>query len=106
MKKLGLILMALMVSLVITVKPAEAAYKSENDIYVEVSVEEARKLADLMGFKNVPLGEQTAKLSFEAQEKLIAKLEKLLRIEIDHYYIWLTVNGEPVLGIDPPFPLI
>jgi MarR family transcriptional regulator, temperature-dependent positive regulator of motility len=106
MKKVGLLLMAILVSFVITVKPAEAAYISESDIYIDVTFEEARYLADLMGFKGIQLGEKTAKLSFDAQEKIIGKLERLLRTEIDHYYIWLRVNGEVVLGIDPPFPLI
>lgn len=105
MKKLGLLLMVLLVSIVISVKPAEAAYLSEKDVYVEVSKKEARQLADLMGLKGIPLGEETANLSFEMQEKLIAKLEKLLNTEIDHYYIWLTVDGERVLGIDPPVPM-
>jgi MarR family transcriptional regulator, temperature-dependent positive regulator of motility len=105
MKKLSLVLMALLVSVVFSVKPAEAAYLSEKDQYIEVSYEEARYLADALGLKGVPLGEATAKLSFNAQEKLIGKLEKLLRIEIDHYYIWLTVDGKPVLGIDPPVPM-
>lgn len=105
MKKLGLLLMVLLVSVVFSVKPAEAAYLSEYDQYIEVSSEEARQIADLMGLKGIPLGEETAKLSFEMQEKLIAKLEKLFKMEIDHYYIWLTVEGKPVLGIDPPVPM-
>ncbi|MFD2446645.1 8-amino-7-oxononanoate synthase [Bacillus sp. CGMCC 1.16607] len=105
MKKLSLLLMALLVSFVISVKPAEAAYLSEYDQYVEVSYDEARLAADLLGLKGIPLGEETAKLSFEMQEKLIAKLEKILKKDIDHYYIWLTVDGEKVLGIDPPVPM-
>jgi MarR family transcriptional regulator, temperature-dependent positive regulator of motility len=106
MKRLVLFVMALMVSVVISAKPAEAAYLPEYDQYIEVSYEEARLLADLMGLKGIPLGEETANLSFEMQEKLIAKLERLLKTEIDHYYIWLTVDGQKVLGIDPPVPLI
>jgi MarR family transcriptional regulator, temperature-dependent positive regulator of motility len=106
MKKVGILLMAFLVSFVITVKPAEAAYLKEYDVYVEVTPEEARYLADLMGLKGIPLGEETAKLSFEMQEKLINKLERLFNTEIDHYYIWLTIDGKKVLGIDPPIPLI
>lgn len=106
MKKLVLFVMALMVSVVISVKPAEAAYLPEYDQYIEVSYEEARLLADLMGLKGIPLGEETANLSFEVQEELIAKLERRLKTKIDHYYIWLTVDGQKVLGIDPPVPLI
>jgi MarR family transcriptional regulator, temperature-dependent positive regulator of motility len=105
MKKLGLVLMALLISIIVSIKPAEAAYLSEKDQYIEVSFKEARYLADSLGLKGIPLGEETARLSFDVQEKLIGKLEKLLRIEIDHYYIWLTVDGVPVLGIDPPVPM-
>jgi MarR family transcriptional regulator, temperature-dependent positive regulator of motility len=105
MKKVGLLLMALLVSIVITVKPAEAAYLSQYDKEVEVTYEEARYLADLMGLNGIPLGKETANLSFKMQEDLIAKIEKILKTEIDHYYIWLTVGGERVLGIDPPIPM-
>jgi hypothetical protein len=97
--------MVVLIGSFFNLKQAEAAYLSEYDKYVEVSYEEAREIADLFGLEDVPLGEETAKLSFEMQEKLIAKIEKILNTEIDHYYIWLTVNGEPVLGIDPPFVL-
>ncbi|WP_226666535.1 8-amino-7-oxononanoate synthase [Metabacillus litoralis] len=105
MKKLGLILAALLFVILITVTPAKAAYLPEYDKYVEVSYEDARYIADLIGLKNIPLGEETAKMSFEFQEKLIGKIEARLNTEIDHYYIWLTVDGKPVLGIDPPVPM-
>ncbi|GLB59492.1 8-amino-7-oxononanoate synthase [Cytobacillus sp. NCCP-133] len=105
MKKVGFLLLSLLLVLVINVKSSEAAYLSEYDKYVEVSYEEARYIADLMGLQKYELGEETAKLSFEMQENLIAKIEKILKTEIDHYYIWLTVNGETVLGIDPPHPM-
>ncbi len=94
--------MVLLLIAVFNVKPASAAYLSEKDQYIEVSYDQARYAADLMGLKNIPLGEETARLSFEKQEAFIAKLEKILGKEIDHYYIWLVVDGEVVLGIDPP----
>jgi MarR family transcriptional regulator, temperature-dependent positive regulator of motility len=105
MKKVGLLLMALLVSFVITVKPVEAEYLSQYDKEIEVTYEEARYLADLMGLNGIELGKETADLSFKMQEDLIAKIEKILKTEIDHYYIWLTVDGERVLGIDPPVPM-
>jgi MarR family transcriptional regulator, temperature-dependent positive regulator of motility len=92
----------LILAISIAVSPAKAAYLPEYDQYVEVSYEEARAIADLVGLEGVPLGEETARISFEVQETLIAKIESIIHKEIDHYYIWLTVNGEPVLGIDPP----
>lgn len=105
MKKLGLIVAALFFVILITVTPAKAAYLPEYDKYVEVSYEDARYIADLVGLKGIPLGEETARLSFEFQETLIGKIEKRLNTEIDHYYIWLTIDGQPVLGIDPPVPM-
>ncbi|MBT2689770.1 8-amino-7-oxononanoate synthase [Bacillus sp. ISL-47] len=105
MKKISISLLSFMLLLVFNVKSTEAAYLSEYDKYIEVSYEEARYIADLMGLEDYELGEETARLSFEMQETLIAKIEKILKTEIDHYYIWLTVNGETVLGIDPPHPL-
>lgn len=103
MKKVLLSMIAVMIiAISIAVSPAKAAYLPEYDQYVEVSYEEARQIADLVGLKGIPLGEETAKISFDVQEALIAKIETIIKKEIDHYYIWLTVNGEPVLGIDPP----
>ncbi|WP_445492426.1 8-amino-7-oxononanoate synthase [Niallia sp. 03133] len=106
MKKLVWAFLTALLVVAFQVKPAEAAYLSEYDKYVEVSYDEARQIADLLGLKGVPLGEQTATLSFNTQEKLIAKIENIIGQEIDHYYIWLTVNGVPVLGIDPPIPMV
>ncbi|MFP7470997.1 8-amino-7-oxononanoate synthase [Niallia taxi] len=106
MKKLVWSLLAVILIVSLQVKPAEAAYLPEYDKYVEVTYDQARQIADLLGMKNIPLGEQTAKLSFDVQEKIIAKIEKITGTEFDHYYIWLTVDGKPVLGIDPPIPLI
>lgn len=105
MKKLGFLLMAILISVGFSVNPTKAAYLPEYDQYIEVSYEEARYIADLLGLKGIPLGEETANLSFEMQEELIGKIESRLKIEIDHYYIWLTVDGQKVLGIDPPVPM-
>ncbi|MCE4050186.1 MULTISPECIES: 8-amino-7-oxononanoate synthase [Bacillaceae] len=105
MKKLVWSLLAVILIVSLQVKPAEAAYLPEYDKYVEVTYDQARQIADLLGMKNIPLGEQTAKITFDVQEKVIAKIEKIIGKEIDHYYIWLTVDGQPVLGIDPPIIL-
>jgi len=102
MKKILWGLLAVLLIVSIQVKPAEAAYLPEYDKYIEVSYDQARQIANILGLKNVPLGEDTAKISFDVQEKAIAKIEKIIGKEIDHYYIWLTVDGEKVLGFDPP----
>ncbi|MGD6843339.1 8-amino-7-oxononanoate synthase [Bacillus infantis] len=104
MKKISVLVMALLIGAVFSIKPAEAAYLPEYDKYVEVSYDEARAIADMLGLEGIELGEETAQITFEAQEKIIKKLEKLLKTEIDHYYVWLTVDGEKVLGFDPPVP--
>ncbi len=105
MKKISFVFITLLLLVGIASAPAQAAYLPEYDKYVEVSYEKARTIADLMGLKNVELGAETAQMSFELQEDLIKKIEALLGKEIDHYYYWLTVNGETVLGIDPPVVL-
>jgi MarR family transcriptional regulator, temperature-dependent positive regulator of motility len=102
-KKVLLSMVAVLIlAISIAVSPAKAAYLPEYDQYVEVSYEDARAIADLVGLKGIPLGEETARITFEVQEAAIAKIESIIKREIDHYYIWLTVNGQPVLGIDPP----
>ncbi len=107
MKKALLSMVAvLIVTISIAVSPAKAAYLPEYDQYVEVTYDQARAIADLVGLKGIPLGEETARITFEVQEAAIAKIESIIKREIDHYYIWLTVNGQPVLGIDPPVILL
>ena len=96
---------AISLAIIFTFSPVQAAYLSEYDQYVEVSYEDARYIADLLGMKNIPLGDKTASISFQVQEDIIQKIENRLDMEIDHYYIWLTINGQPVLAIDPPVPM-
>lgn len=106
MKKLGMILTALTLVFTLGVGVAGAEYLPQYDKYVEVDAQKARQLADAIGLKKVPLGEKTAELSFEFQERIINAYELKTGKEFDHYYIWLTINGVPVLAIDPPQPLI
>jgi MarR family transcriptional regulator, temperature-dependent positive regulator of motility len=102
MRKLVVFMIAILVSVVVIVKPASAAYLPQYDKYVEVSNDQARQIADQLGLKGIPLGPETAAKSFQVQESVIKKMEQMTGKQIDHYYIWLTVNGVPVLGIDPP----
>lgn len=102
MKKLVFLLTAMLLSVVILVKPASAEYLPQYDKYIEISSDQARQVADQLGLKGIPLGPETAARSFQVQESFINQLEKITGKEMDHYYIWLTVNGVPVLGIDPP----
>ncbi len=104
-KKLGALLVSVMLMGTLGTGVANAAYLSDQDKYLEVSADKARAVADAMGLKGIPLGDQTAKMSFDLQEKLIAQYEAITGKEYDHYYIWLTVNGQVVLAIDPPTAL-
>lgn len=106
MKKLGVLLTAIMLIMSLGTGVAGAEYLPEYDKYIEIPYDKARTLADAVGLKNFPLGEETAQKSFEFQEQLIANREAKTGKEIDHYYIWLTVNGVPVLAIDPPVALM
>lgn len=106
LKKIGVLLTSLLLVVSLGVGEAKAAYLPEYDKYVEVPVQRARALADAMGLKGIPLGEETARLSFEIQEKWIAEKEAKSGREFNHSYIWFTVNGKVVLGFDPPQPLM
>lgn len=43
----------------------------------------------------------TGDLTFSAQEGLHSTVTSLTGTSVDHYYVWVTVNGEPVLAVDP-----
>lgn len=73
--------------------PASAAYLPEYDKTISIQTDQ-----DLSPYLN----EDTAKLSFELQEALIAEYERTTGTTFDHYYYWIEVNGTRVLGIDPP----
>ncbi|MGD8188388.1 8-amino-7-oxononanoate synthase [Brevibacillus ginsengisoli] len=105
MKKLGVVLTSVMLVMSLGMGVAGAEYLPQYDKYIEIPIDKARHFADAMGLNKFPLGEETAQRSFQFQEALIAKREAKTGKEIDHYYIWLTVDGKPVLAIDPPIAL-
>lgn len=72
---------------------ADAAYLPEYD--KEIEIELSRDVSKY-------LNPYTAKLSFDIQERIIAEYEARTGTTFDHYYIWITINGVRVLGIDPP----
>lgn len=101
MKKLLLVFSLVLSFSLVSLPKAEAEYLSQYDKYVEITPEQGAEIAKLLGITQ-PLSYQTALLTFNIQEAAIAKLETIIGKEIDHYYIWLTINGVPVLAIDPP----
>lgn len=56
-------------SVAVVPNSVQAEYLPQYDKEIEVTFEEARYLADLLGLKGIELGEETAKLSFELQKK-------------------------------------
>lgn len=47
----------------------------------------------------------TADASFQLQQQLQQQQTQLTSVSEDYYYIWINVNGTPVLAIDPPVPM-
>jgi hypothetical protein len=48
---------------------------------------------------SIPLN--TGEKSYKLQEQTHDTLNKTTGVELDYYYIWLEVDGQPVLAIDP-----
>ncbi|WAA09291.1 hypothetical protein [Fervidibacillus albus] len=71
---------------------AMAAYNPENDIYLEFT----------LPFDIPFLTEELAYYLFDIQEALHAYLREHHGIDLEYSYIWIVVNGKPVLAIDPP----
>lgn len=73
----------------------DAAYLPEYDKYIIIETNGQRP-------EYFPLDETTAKLMFNQQEAFIQKLEEQTGLKLDHSYIWVVVDGETILAIDPP----
>jgi Ca2+-binding RTX toxin-like protein len=73
---------------------AFAEYDSSNDITVSVTVLE----------DEVKTSDETGEFTFEAQEGVHELITDTSGEEVDHSYIWIEVNGNKVLAIDPPKP--
>lgn len=69
---------------------AEAAYQQDSDITISINT----GLNLTIPFN---LGEKT----FNLQEDVHNIITKSTGLEVDHYYLWLEVDGEKVIGIDP-----
>lgn len=71
---------------------AEASYIESGDQTISINT----------GY-NLSLPLNTGALSFQVQEDLHSLLTNTTGIEIDHSYIWVELDGETILGIDPPY---
>lgn len=69
---------------------AGAAHVSDQDIVISID--------SGLGLE-IPV--DSADMSYELQEYIHNQLLLLTGAEVDHYYIWLEVDGKRVLAVDP-----
>jgi hypothetical protein len=50
---------------------------------------------------NLDVPYNTGETSFELQESTHDALTSTTGLEVDHYYFWLEVDGQKILGVDP-----
>lgn len=91
-KKLGLIFTAAMVTSALSAGVASAAYNSSGDWNLNLSV--------LQG--QLKPTSTTGQTTFQLQEAVHNTLTNTTGLSVDHSYIWINVNGVPVLAVDPP----
>lgn len=90
MKAVGL-LATVLSALVLFNGSAYAEYQSDQD--VTVAVEVAPEFIETEG--------TTGEATFLLQEEVHEQLTTTSGESVDHYYIWIEVNGEPLLAVDP-----
>jgi hypothetical protein len=90
MKKILLTVMVVVMLHSMVVGVAGAAYDKKSDKKISVNT----------GL-NLSIPFNTGKTSFELQEAVHNKLTRSTGLEVDHFYIWLELDGQTVLGIDP-----
>jgi hypothetical protein len=71
-----------------------SSYNSENDITLSVTVAEDQ----------VQTSDETGEATFEAQEEAHQTFTDNSGEEVEHFYIWIEVNGNKVAAVDPPRP--
>ncbi|MCG7346132.1 hypothetical protein MHZ92_18650 [Sporosarcina sp. ACRSL] len=64
-------------------------------------VKEADKTISINSGLNLSIPLNTAEKSFKLQEGVHKSLKTTTGLEIDYYYIWLELDGQTILGIDP-----
>jgi MarR family transcriptional regulator, temperature-dependent positive regulator of motility len=94
MRKLRYLFAVLLVSQILFIGTASAEYQPQYDMYIEISTN-----GNLEYF---PLDSSTAQAMFEQQESIHEQVEKITGRDVDHSYIWIVIDGEPILAVDPP----
>jgi hypothetical protein len=79
----------LLIAQVLLAGTAGAAYNPQDDQTVNITV--PVQLPAL----------NTAEASFNAQQSLNQTISNTTGTSVDYYYIWINVNGQPVLAVDP-----
>lgn len=94
MKKIVTLAAFVLLLQVLWIGSAFAEYQSSGDITLSVTVAEDQ----------LETSDSTGEATFEAQEGVHATLYDSTGQQVDHSYVWIEVNGEKVLAIDPPQP--
>lgn len=89
MKRLAALIGVAFIAQMLIAGAVSAAYKPQNDIILNVNAP-----------VSVPTV-NTAAITFKAQEAVHSSLYQTTGVAVDHYYIWLYVNGQPVAAVDP-----
>jgi hypothetical protein len=89
--KVARVLAGVLLAVVLTSGSALAAYRSSGDTTVSVTL--------LPGL--VQTSSTTGALTFELQEATHNTLSSTTGTSVDHCYVWVEVNGQQVLAVDP-----
>jgi hypothetical protein len=71
-----------------------AAYDSSGDLTLNVNLLEDTLI----------LSDSTGDTTFQLQESVHNELTEATGLEVNHSYVWITINGKKILAIDPPKP--
>lgn len=88
----GAVLIGALVMVLALGSAAAAGYISDGDITLSVTV--ASELVQTSG--------DTGQTTFALQEGVHDSLADSTGQEVDHSYVWIQVNGEYILAVDPP----
>ncbi|AGK54520.1 hypothetical protein [Bacillus sp. 1NLA3E] len=94
MRRLGVLLTVLLVSLILYAGNGSAEYLPQYDTYIEISTNG--------NIEHFPLDSSKAQDMFEHQESIHEKVEQITGRDVDHSYIWIVLNGETIVAADPP----
>jgi hypothetical protein len=89
MRRIVLLASLLSMILVLFSGVASAQYNSQDDQTINVNVP--------INLPNL----NTAMFTFNTQESIHQSVFKLTDTSVNHFYIWINVNNQPVAAVDP-----